>query len=359
VMPGGKAAEDLAFRGQKEDRRRGGWASRRHGRGACDVGGGCVFPSSSPEHPRRHWPPLAPLDPAARPRKRRPFGALFGRGPADKQSQTASLDDRSPAVFPVTRAPTAGSVPYTPAAPLATATISARPATSPSPAVAAAGVPRRSTALMPSDAAPAPTRASLKAWWSQFTKGKNNPQARKPAYRTYAAERCSPRMPTPLQPRPHRPTPCSARPCARASNLPACRSRPQTSTASCMCGATFPSSLRNGPCQPMFSHHPTRFLTSPAAGCISRRTVCSGLSRLQTLLIFPIATEIEGTFRVNGSTKRMRDLQAVFETPPRASLTCSATAGCILTILTSTANLSTGKHNFSHPTTSPASSEDT
>jgi hypothetical protein len=32
-----------------------------------------------------------------------------------------------------------------------------------------------------------------------------------------------------------------------------------------------------------------------------------------------IATEIEGTFRVNGSNKRMRDLQAIFETPPRAS----------------------------------------
>ncbi|KAH9167838.1 Rho GTPase activation protein [Lactarius sanguifluus] len=29
------------------------------------------------------------------------------------------------------------------------------------------------------------------------------------------------------------------------------------------------------------------------------------------------ATEIEGTFRVNGSNKRMRELQAIFETPPR------------------------------------------
>ncbi|KAG2076497.1 Rho GTPase activation protein [Suillus decipiens] len=29
------------------------------------------------------------------------------------------------------------------------------------------------------------------------------------------------------------------------------------------------------------------------------------------------ATEVEGTFRVNGSNKRMRDLQAAFETPPR------------------------------------------
>ncbi|KAF9065074.1 Rho GTPase activation protein [Rhodocollybia butyracea] len=29
------------------------------------------------------------------------------------------------------------------------------------------------------------------------------------------------------------------------------------------------------------------------------------------------ATEVEGTFRVNGSAKRMRDLQAIFEAPPR------------------------------------------
>jgi hypothetical protein len=33
-----------------------------------------------------------------------------------------------------------------------------------------------------------------------------------------------------------------------------------------------------------------------------------------------VATEIEGTFRVNGSNKRMRDLQAVFETPPRVRI---------------------------------------
>ncbi|KAH0833085.1 Rho GTPase activation protein [Lanmaoa asiatica] len=31
----------------------------------------------------------------------------------------------------------------------------------------------------------------------------------------------------------------------------------------------------------------------------------------------PPATEVEGTFRVNGSAKRMRELQAAFETPPR------------------------------------------
>jgi hypothetical protein len=34
----------------------------------------------------------------------------------------------------------------------------------------------------------------------------------------------------------------------------------------------------------------------------------------------PVATEIPGTFRVNGSNRRMRDLQVAFESPPRVSL---------------------------------------
>jgi hypothetical protein len=43
------------------------------------------------------------------------------------------------------------------------------------------------------------------------------------------------------------------------------------------------------------------------------------IRRLFLLKIVPlhVATEVEGTFRVNGSSKRMRELQAVFETPPR------------------------------------------
>jgi hypothetical protein len=32
------------------------------------------------------------------------------------------------------------------------------------------------------------------------------------------------------------------------------------------------------------------------------------------------ATEVEGTFRVNGSNKRMRELQALFEKPPKVSI---------------------------------------
>lgn len=34
-------------------------------------------------------------------------------------------------------------------------------------------------------------------------------------------------------------------------------------------------------------------------------------------LISSTATEVAGTFRVNGSAKRMRELQAAFEAPPR------------------------------------------
>ena len=46
------------------------------------------------------------------------------------------------------------------------------------------------------------------------------------------------------------------------------------------------------------------------------------VGRVSLLLGIPFsppyaATEIEGTFRVNGSNKRMRELQAIFETPPR------------------------------------------
>ena len=39
--------------------------------------------------------------------------------------------------------------------------------------------------------------------------------------------------------------------------------------------------------------------------------------RLEHVIEGGAATEVEGTFRVNGSNKRMRELQAAFETPPR------------------------------------------
>jgi hypothetical protein len=39
----------------------------------------------------------------------------------------------------------------------------------------------------------------------------------------------------------------------------------------------------------------------------------------RSLRCCPIATEVQGTFRVNGSNRRMRDLQVAFESPPRVS----------------------------------------
>lgn len=39
-----------------------------------------------------------------------------------------------------------------------------------------------------------------------------------------------------------------------------------------------------------------------------------------------VATEVEGTFRVNGSTKRMRELQAAFQSPPDVGLPVIGTA---------------------------------
>jgi len=50
-------------------------------------------------------------------------------------------------------------------------------------------------------------------------------------------------------------------------------------------------------------------------------TWCVGGGRMLVVpgaqYVTPPATEVPGTFRVSGSNKRMRDLQAIFESPPR------------------------------------------
>lgn len=51
--------------------------------------------------------------------------------------------------------------------------------------------------------------------------------------------------------------------------------------------------------------------------CISRNKARLVVTDFFVFLDLIIATEIEGTFRVNGSNKRMRELQAKFESPPR------------------------------------------
>ena len=91
----------------------------------------------------------------------------------------------------------------------------------------------------------------------------------------------------------------------------------------------------------------------PPAVSISKKTVHLPPSSIQPHLR-PPATEIEGTFRVNGSAKRMRDLQAAFETPPRVRTAFSSPL-LPFTSLPSTENPSTGRPNTTPPTTSPAS----
>ena len=78
------------------------------------------------------------------------------------------------------------------------------------------------------------------------------------------------------------------------------------------------------------------------------------------------ATEVEGTFRVNGSNKRMRELQAAFESPPRVCTPLSCRLSPFLSALRScgvmfysTGRTWTGKRSSIQHTTSQAFSDDT
>lgn len=73
--------------------------------------------------------------------------------------------------------------------------------------------------------------------------------------------------------------------------------------------------------RPLSFHCVLVFLTAfSSAVCTSRRTVlplhASAVADLSTIT----ATEVPGTFRVPGSNRRTRDLQAVFEKPPRVRI---------------------------------------
>jgi hypothetical protein len=41
---------------------------------------------------------------------------------------------------------------------------------------------------------------------------------------------------------------------------------------------------------------------------------------LINVILLCVGTEVEGTFRVSGSSKRMSELQAIFEAPPKVCL---------------------------------------
>ena len=113
-------------------------------------------------------------------------------------------------------------------------------------------------------------------------------------------------------------TPCLASRSRRVCATRACRYPPQTPTASSTSGGSFLLLSRNG-AYPHLSP-PTHLNLSDSQRAIPQRDWCVFSDQdVSTRCNYSLATEVQGTFRVNGSNKRMRDLQAAFETPPRVS----------------------------------------
>ncbi|TDL25720.1 Rho GTPase activation protein [Rickenella mellea] len=121
-----------------------------------------------------------------------------------------------------------------------------------------------------------PTKASLKAWWRQFTAGQKDKKAEqehaeKSAYPHSCLRRCF----------------CSAHP---------------------VFGVPLRESLHYASVQ---------ISTANADGELYVWGYIPVVVAKCGLYLKENATEVEGTFRISGSTKRMRDLQAVFERPPK------------------------------------------
>ena len=96
-------------------------------------------------------------------------------------------------------------------------------------------------------------------------------------------------------------------------------------TESCMCGDTYLLSLPSGRVFLVYSLFLLlRFLQWPALKRV--RYVVRSTGANTPLTDIP-ATEVEGTFRVNGSNKRMRDLQAEFEAAPRVRMHRTSSCG--------------------------------
>lgn len=163
----------------------------------------------------------------------------------------------------------------------------------------------------------APSKASLLKWWSQFThaqKPKKFPEYNSSMFITTNHSKNSPQYSILTR----------APPCVRqtAQGLPQTGQRANIYSKRQrrpLCMGLHPRCRRKVVrlCLRPLSHSPHSL---PPAVSISRKTVHPTPSSIHTHSC-TIATEIEGTFRVNGSAKRMRELQAAFETPPRVRIT--------------------------------------
>jgi hypothetical protein len=186
--------------------------------------------------------------------------------------------------------------------------------------------------LQPSNHSPPPNKANFKAWWNHLTLVKS--LKRDPFKGSY-------RGPSILSSSSHKPTnpACSAldtaehpvfsKPLKESLRCASVRISLRTSTPnahgdlyvwgfvplviakwsvpSFFCLVFFPSDPHLGLQWPL-SQGKRSVLVSCAVQCF-----------LLSPFISPTATEVPGTFSVSGSNKRMRDLQAAFESPPRVS----------------------------------------
>lgn len=124
-------------------------------------------------------------------------------------------------------------------------------------------------------------KAGLRTWWQQFT----------------AAQKMRPGA----QHSPH--------------SFPPPHSHPHTAQAQAAgqpAGAVFGRPLKDS-----LKHANVQISTADASGKLYVWGYIPVVVAKCGLFLKENATEIEGTFRVNGSNKRMRELQAIFETPPR------------------------------------------
>lgn len=102
--------------------------------------------------------------------------------------------------------------------------------------------------------------------------------------------------------------------------MQASKYRPQIQMESCMSGVIFLSSLPNGAYLHLTPPFPSLHVPSSGLYLKENGTSLSFFCCTFDISLSSLATEVEGTFRVNGSNKRMRDLQAAFETAPRVCI---------------------------------------
>ena len=167
--------------------------------------------------------------------------------------------------------------------------------------------------------AAAPTKASLRAWWNHFTK-KEGEKGRSLCINGRSSHSTDDVHSIQLN---SRSIPSSENPSKRVSSMLASRFRPLMPTASCMYGAAFPLSLPNGAlcCFLLLAIDLTDIIASSGL-FLKENGRCFPIRRHLLFYTDPLitATETEGVFRVSGSNKRMRELQAAFEAPPRVRL---------------------------------------